>query len=546
MATNNMKTQFFPPPSRRPAQQPPAAQSPPAGDAYAPQELYFPAAPTAVRRPFFSRRGLLLGALLAIMLALGTAVAGGGLLLYYSNLIAPRAEVLGIDVGAQTRAEAARTIESQWRQRTITLTAGEAAWQVHPQDLGVTLDAAGTAENAYAQSRSRAALAQLVRGGRIIVQPAWQIDMSVADAFLRSKEGELIVPAQDARIEIVNGQVNEIPAQPGQALDVAATSAWLMQNGAQAMVDGRFELITTEVLPAVTDVSALAGQARRLLTTTITVRAYDPVNDEAVSWQIGPSVWGDWLSLSANAAAAQQFEWTLDEGRADAFFSERMAALGGGRFIDSAAAVQQAAQTIQAGETAVSLRIYHPDRQHQVRPGETFASIGRDAGIPYPWIQQANPGVGDSLSVGQTITIPSPDNLIPLPVVENKRVIVSISQQRVWVYEDGALKWEWLASTGIDSSPTAPGIFQVQSHEPNAYAGNWNLWMPNFMGIYRPVPTSEFMNGFHGFPTRDGANLLWTNNLGSKVTYGCILLSNENAQLLYNWAEEGVIVEIRP
>jgi lipoprotein-anchoring transpeptidase ErfK/SrfK len=70
--------------------------------------------------------------------------------------------------------------------------------------------------------------------------------------------------------------------------------------------------------------------------------------------------------------------------------------------------------------------------------------------------------------------------------------------------------------------------------------------MPNFMGIYQPAPNVEFMNGFHGFPTRDGANLLWTNNLGTPVTYGCILLSNENAAQLYEWAEQGVIVEILP
>jgi lipoprotein-anchoring transpeptidase ErfK/SrfK len=38
---------------------------------------------------------------------------------------------------------------------------------------------------------------------------------------------------------------------------------------------------------------------------------------------------------------------------------------------------------------------------------------------------------------------------------------------------------------------------------------------------------------------------LWTNNLGTRVTYGCILLSSENATQLYNWAENGVIVEIR-
>ena len=180
-----------------------------------------------------------------------------------------------------------------------------------------------------------------------------------------------------------------------------------------------------------------------------------------------------------------------------------------------------------------------------MQPGETFSSIGYDYGIPYPWIQQANPDVGDALRVGQQITIPSPDLLLPLPVVENKRIVVSLSQQRMWAYENGQLKWDWPVSTGIDSSPTAPGVFQIQSHEENAYAANWDLWMPQFMGIYRPVPTSDFMNGFHGFPTRNGVNLLWTNSIGRRVTYGCILVSNDNIALLYPWAEEGVVVDVQ-
>jgi lipoprotein-anchoring transpeptidase ErfK/SrfK len=128
--------------------------------------------------------------------------------------------------------------------------------------------------------------------------------------------------------------------------------------------------------------------------------------------------------------------------------------------------------------------------------------------------------------------------------VENKRVKISISQQRMQAYEEGQVKWDWQVSTGIASSPTSPGIFQVQSHDPNAYAGNWNLWMPWFMGIYRPVPSQDFMNGFHGFPSRDQQQLLWTRNLGHPVTYGCILLSTDNAKLLYDWAPEGTIVEI--
>jgi LysM repeat protein len=197
------------------------------------------------------------------------------------------------------------------------------------------------------------------------------------------------------------------------------------------------------------------------------------------------------------------------------------------------------------GNSAVNVRIFHPERRHIVQAGETLASIGWNYGVPYPWIQQANPGLGDALSVGQSLVVPSPDEFLPLPVVENKRIVISLSDQKVWVYENGGLKWEWLVSTGISSSPTSPGIFQIQSHETNAYAGNWDLWMPSFMGIYRPVPTSDFMNGFHGFPTRNGHELLWTGDLGHEVTYGCVLLSSENADLLFNWAEEGVVVEIQ-
>jgi LysM repeat protein len=219
--------------------------------------------------------------------------------------------------------------------------------------------------------------------------------------------------------------------------------------------------------------------------------------------------------------------------------------LGGNRFVDSEKALVAVEGAVMDGVQPARLRVYHSPGHYTVRPGETLSSISTVVGIPYPWIEQANPGVSDSLRVGQVLAIPSPDVLLPLPVVENKRIVVSLSQQRMWAYQDGALLWEWSVSTGIASSPTTPGVFQVQSHNPNAYAASWDLWMPHFIGIYRPVPTSDFMNGFHGFPTRDGATLLWTGNLGYPVTYGCILLGNEGAPRLYQWAEEGVVVEIR-
>jgi LysM repeat protein len=229
-----------------------------------------------------------------------------------------------------------------------------------------------------------------------------------------------------------------------------------------------------------------------------------------------------------------------------AFLAEQAATLGADRYLALDGAVAAVRETISVQSGDVRLRIYHHERQHIVQSGDTLAKLARDYGIPYPWIQQANPGMGETLYAGQVVTIPSPDALLPLPVIENKRIVVSLSEQKVWAYENGAVKWEWPVSTGIPSSPTSPGVFQVQTHEPNAYASQWNLWMPYFVGIYRPVPVSDFMNGFHGFPTRGQSRLLWTNDLGHPVTYGCILVSTENAVALYEWAEEGVVVEVQP
>jgi lipoprotein-anchoring transpeptidase ErfK/SrfK len=482
--------------------------------------------------------------MLAAAVVAGAAI--GALLLYESDYIMPGVQVLDVGLGGQTTAEAEATLAAHWQQRTITLAAGEATWSVSPDALGITLDAATTARAAYQQGRSLAPLERALRqGGRLTITPAWQIDPAVAEQALQALEPQLNVPPVNAGVRVVNGQVETTPALPGQALDVTATVTQLQQQAADAVLNGRFELITVPVEPTITDVSAVVARASQMLTSPLSLRAYDPVTNEAVTWAVAPEVWSTWLSLDVDPADMEHFTWTVDEEQARTYLEAQATTLGAGRYVDTSAAATGVTTAVNSQNLDVRLRVYHHERQHAVQPGETIASIGQAYGMPYPWIQQANPGVGDSLGVGQTLTIPSPDVLLPLPVVENKRIVVSISQQRMWAYENGALKWEWPVSTGIASSPTSPGVFQIQSHEPNAYAGNWDLWMPNFMGIYRPVPTSDFMNGFHGFPTRGNSQLLWTGDLGHKVTYGCILISSDNAQLLYEWAEEGVVVEVQ-
>ena len=63
------------------------------------------------------------------------------------------------------------------------------------------------------------------------------------------------------------------------------------------------------------------------------------------------------------------------------------------------------------------------------------------------------------------------------------------------------------------------------------------------MGIYEVVP--GLVNGFHGAVELPDGRYLGGGQVGRPFTYGCIMSLDSNAIDLYNWAEEGVVVEIR-
>jgi lipoprotein-anchoring transpeptidase ErfK/SrfK len=122
-----------------------------------------------------------------------------------------------------------------------------------------------------------------------------------------------------------------------------------------------------------------------------------------------------------------------------------------------------------------------------------------------------------------------------------KYILVDISEQHMYVYEGDALVYSFVASTGIENS-TRVGRFAVQSKIPNAYASTWDLWMPNWLGIYY---SHGLENGIHALPILSNGATLWEGFLGSPVSYGCVVLGTYDSQLLYDWAEIGVPVEIQ-
>lgn len=122
-----------------------------------------------------------------------------------------------------------------------------------------------------------------------------------------------------------------------------------------------------------------------------------------------------------------------------------------------------------------------------------------------------------------------------------KYILVDISEQHLYAYQGEALIYSFVASTGMDNS-TRVGTFRIQSKIPNAYGSTWDIWMPNWMGIYW---SHGLENGIHALPILPSGARLWAGYLGRPISYGCVVLGSDEAQLLYDWAEIGTPVEIR-
>ena len=137
---------------------------------------------------------------------------------------------------------------------------------------------------------------------------------------------------------------------------------------------------------------------------------------------------------------------------------------------------------------------------------------------------------------------PTPSPTPTATPVPEKRILVDISQQRFWVYEDDEIKWDFACSTGRQGSPTRRGTFSILDKIPNAWGGAWNIWMPYWLGIYWAGGTE---NGIHALPVSLDGSVLWSGYLGTPISFGCIVLDTWAATLVYEWVDIGTPITIR-
>lgn len=126
------------------------------------------------------------------------------------------------------------------------------------------------------------------------------------------------------------------------------------------------------------------------------------------------------------------------------------------------------------------------------------------------------------------------------------KALVSVDDQRVYIYkwtgsDYTALVHTFLCSTGTKANPTILGTFQAPGRN-----GEW-YWMENSRVWVRYAFVIEGGYFFHSvlYPTKDGEPTSTSvRNLGTRASHGCIRLSVEDAEWIYNNCANGMTVVI--
>ncbi|MBK9751231.1 MAG: L,D-transpeptidase family protein [Chloroflexi bacterium] len=175
---------------------------------------------------------------------------------------------------------------------------------------------------------------------------------------------------------------------------------------------------------------------------------------------------------------------------------------------------------------------------HIVASGEELGLIARRYGVTVDDIMALN-SLSDPnfIWVGQELTIPAageyvPENVPAAPSGRGKSILVSNDQQRIYAYEDGALVWTRIVSTGLPATPTVTGDYNIYVKYVADDMSGPDYFLPQ-------VPyTMYFYQGYaiHG--------TYWHNKFGRPMSHGCVNLPVGDAQWIFDWAEVGTLVRV--
>ena len=237
--------------------------------------------PWLVRLPILAVTGVLLTMMIL------TALVGAYQLAFRERVI-PGVSAYGIDLAGMTSAQAQAALEQRFTYAqdavfTFRYNAGESSdqvWQLSAGDLGVSFDAAATANEAFAAGHSSNLLNNLVDqiliwlNGRSI-SPIIRYDQSAAVRQLETVAAAINSTSQDATLTIDGTEIQATAGRSGRTLDLTSTLNRLDDAILGMSSGGELPLIINETPPIAWDSEAAAQRARIALSGPVMLVADD-------------------------------------------------------------------------------------------------------------------------------------------------------------------------------------------------------------------------------------------------------------------------------
>jgi lipoprotein-anchoring transpeptidase ErfK/SrfK len=117
---------------------------------------------------------------------------------------------------------------------------------------------------------------------------------------------------------------------------------------------------------------------------------------------------------------------------------------------------------------------------------------------------------------------------------DERWIEIHLSNQRLIAWEGNKPVYAVIVSTGKPGTPTWPGIFRVQRKLP----------IDRMRGADYDVPNVPHVMYYYGGYAIHGA--YWHQRFGTPVSHGCTNVAPDHARWLFNWADVGTPIVIRP
>lgn len=416
-------------------------------------------------------------------------------------LIAPGTAVAGVGVGGLTVGGAAGALTSRLAATTIQIDTPRGAVSLTGAALGASIDAEALAQAAYSQHP----LWNVSQWNSEPIAADITLDPRTAENALRGALGDAYAQPVDARVSFDTASATYVvsDAVAGKGVDLSSVRTTLEQafaNGSAPVVAAA----TVEVPAAVT--TAKANEAATLLNHMLDTAGFYVGSERTVP--IDRATLASWLTVrNADGAVTVSADASAITPAVDALPGKV-----------NRAAVDGTVVTNSSGDVL-----------SDVKTGVTGRQLGATAGIAAAFAAQLAGGDAQ-YALAVTETAPQVTKL-------QRSVEVNLSQQRLYLHENGAVVDTWLISSGAPGFETHTGDYRIgwktESQTMRGYNGDGTMYeTPN-------VKWAAYFNGdeaFHG--------VYWHNNFGSQMSHGCVGMPEWRAEQLYEWAPKGVDVSI--